>query len=240
MDILSDGINMKFSNTHNETFFLNLIKHDLNLYEWKVILAFIVDHPTDFNISLKVLEQRTNIAPPNISRALKGLIHQGILYKENKKYELNKALLSKDYTPAITSSTEMRKENESTNIVGHGDFAQQSAIKKEQGEIAERNIRKMQRETAARKKQIDGWQSYFSDIRKQDIFGKVEELESGQVIKYCSGNPKTDRTPIAPMDIAEEFCRKVLNIENPSEMINYMYGAYVVDFARKHNLKSPI
>jgi hypothetical protein len=230
---------MKFSNTHNETFFLNLIKHDLNLYEWKVILAFIVDHPTEFNISLKTLEDRTNIAQPNISRALKGLVYQDILGKQNKKYELNQALLSKEYTPEITSSTEMRKESESTNIEGHGDFAQQSEIKKQKHEANIEGIRKMQKETVAKKKQFDGWQSYYSDIRQHNIFGKVETQESGQIIRFCSGNPKTDRTSIAPMDIAEEFCREVLKIENPNEMINYMYSAYVVDFAIKHNLKRP-
>jgi hypothetical protein len=223
---------MKFSNTHNETFFLNLIKHDLNQSEWKVILAFIVDHPKEFNVSLKTLEDRTDIAQPNISRALKGLVYQGILSKQNKKYELNESLLSKEYVPTITSSTEMRKEDESTNIEGHGDFAQQSAIKKKKHEENIEGIRKMHKETAAKRK--TDWITYYSKVRDREISILVDRSQPNNQCIHVREGLTEEKISRADFEIVEEVCREILGMTHPGSMVAFIESRRSDEFLDKY------
>ncbi len=229
---------MKFSNQYNEIFFNNIIKHDLTMYEWKVITTFVTDSE-EFNISLKEIERRTEIAQPNISKSLKGLVYQGILIKdEKKKYILNDALLDKEYSPSVTSSSDTRRQDDSAEPKNSGNFKRQAEIKEEKMAVIDENIKKMQKETAAKKKRkYPGWDTYFSNFAQAEISVKIEEHDGGAIIRWCSGNPNTGRTSIAPQEVAEEVCREILKIEDPNEMIKYMYSPYQDDFIRKYNLK---
>lgn len=229
---------MRFRNEQNEIFWRNILKHNLNRYESKVLIAFVTDAP-DYSTSITELHKRTRIQRPHISRALKGLCFQNILIKIDGKYRLNENILKAVYEPNETSTAKQRLAIEKQYNTNHGDFAIQAQIKKQKYEANIEGIRKMQKETAAKKKQLDGWQTYYSDIRLSDIFAKVEERENYKIIRFCTGNPSQDRTAIAPMEIAEEFCRKVLKIEDPMEIINYIYSPDVAEFQRKYNLMRP-
>ncbi len=226
----------------NEIFWKNILKHDLTESEWKVIIAFVVDAP-GFPVAQKVLVNRTRIDQPNVSTILKSLLQIGILIKDAKEnYEINPALidLGNAYEPQEVSTLEFWKGVKAPKNPGSGNFKKQAETKKEKLAIAENNIRKMHKEAAAKKKQLDEWQSFYSDVRQHNIFAKVEQRESGKIIIFSSGNPKTDRTAIAPMDIAEEYCRKVLKMDNPDEIICYIYGSQEQnDFRTKYNLKRP-
>lgn len=231
---------MKFPNTKSETFFRNLIKHNLNRYEWKVLVAFIVDHPDpkEYSITLPEFVKRTGIKKPNASRSLRGLVFQGILIKDGNDWLLNKTILDSHYEPKAISSTNMRAVEESKNIKGNGNFKGQNEKKKKRNDEIIKNLRRMTKETAAKKRnKYPGWQTYFSNFTQSEVSAKVDQHGEGFVITWCSsGDPNVGRTSIAPQEVAEEFCREILKIEDPNEILKYMYSPYQYDFIRKYNL----
>jgi hypothetical protein len=228
---------MKYPNIKSETFFRNLLKHSLKPNEWKVLVAFIVDHPTDYHIALPELVKRTRIKKPNVSRAIRGLKYMGILVTVDGNLELSSNILDSEYSPQEVSTKKMRNEEEAKHTKGNGNFKRQAEIKKENADIAEKNIKRMIKETNYRKKKVSNWETYYSEYYGKEIQVLInEQLPSGR-IKFCSGNPETDRTSIAPMDVVEEVCQMLLKIKKPENMIPYLDERDLSKFVSKHNLK---
>lgn len=228
---------MRFKNEQNELFWKNIIKHNLTRYESKVLIAFVTDAP-DYPTSITELFKRTAVKKPHISRALKGLCYQDILFKMTGTYKLNEALLVVDYVPKIISSTAMRKNKDANYTQGNGNFHQQSKNKKIESEKINKNINEMLAKTKNKQILVNKWNSYFSKERSQKIWYFIEQTAVGKRIRSCTGrDPLQDRTVIAPLDIAEEVCKNILNITDPKDMIPYIFSANLDEFLKKYNIK---
>lgn len=214
---------MRFRNEKNEIFWKNIIKHNLNRYEFKVMIAFVTDAPT-YSTSITELFNRTQISKPHISRALRGLCYQKVLFKHDGKYKLNDATLEESYVPEITSSKNMRKENEASYVDGNGDFKKQAEMRSTKMTVIDENIKKMLKETADEKKLINKWMRFNSDIQGGEVWIKCEPSITGfRVLFSREQNPGMSFTPSAPFEVVEEFCRKILKIESHKEMLNYIH-----------------
>lgn len=234
---------MKFPNQFNEIFFNNIIKHDLTMYEWKVITTFVTDSE-EFNISLKEIERRTGIAQPNISKSLKGLVYQGILIKdENRKYILSEALLDKDYSPSVTSSSETRRPDDSSEPKSSGNFKRQAELKREKNQVAEANLKKMYKEKAekkrAAKKEVFGiWLLHRSQSRGKEISILIERTSPGYGQIKVRENPADEsQICLADFTIIEEVCREILGISAPGSMLAYVDAREVDNFLDRYHSK---
>lgn len=232
------GLSMRFVNQQNEIFWKNVIKHNLTRYEFKVLIAFVTDAPT-YNTTITDLYKRTSIQKPHITRALKGLRYQEILVQnDNKVYSLSEHILQSEYEPVAKSTSDMRKNKEQEYKTGNGNFRQQSDNKKANIAVAEKNIKEMIKKTKQSNSKFDKWISYFSEDRGKNVWCLIEKKPAGGLIRFCEGNHlQTGRTVIAPILIAEEVCRKVLNISDPKEILGYIYSANLDEFMRKYNIR---
>jgi sugar-specific transcriptional regulator TrmB len=218
----------------NEIFWKNVLKHKLNESEWRVLVAFVLDR-SGYPTTQETLSSRTGIAQPNISGVMQSLLHLGILVKQKgkeSKYELNPEILESDYQPETQSGVEYRKSLKSKEKKGNGDFKKQAKNKKDRDRAAEENIKKMLKETKL-KKQKGGWTTFHSDVEQSEVAVLVVANGDGSVIKKKSG----ERIVIVTMELAEEVCRKVLNINDPKEMVRYMDLRYRDDFMDKYKIE---
>lgn len=227
---------MKYPNTKSETFFRNLLKHSIKQNEWKVLIAFIVDHPTEYHITLPEFVKRTGINKPNVSRALRGLMNMGILTKDkSNNYILTEEILNEEYEPNNYSTTQMRIDEEASNIPGNGDFAKQAKIKKQKLKIAEHNVKKMITETQ-KKKQNKEWTKFYSDLRKKEIYLKTENYGNRKIL-YYRDKLESGIQAWAPKDLIIEYFNNVLNIFDPEEIVKFMHPNDAEDYIIENNLK---
>lgn len=248
---------MKFQNQQNEYFWENISKFDLSGETFRVLCAWVIDvpetHPTPFFPAISIIMKRTGIKyKQQVSRAYKDLVERGILEEIETKgstqaYKLNSELLEKGFQPPNFEPVELNDEEESPEQIEyensvippdiHAGIGKNQRIHKNQDTDVKEKI---QKEAAAKKKRkYPGWDTFFSESQNEEVSVQAEERENGFLVRWCRGNPKTDRTSIPPQDVIEEFCREVLNIEDPMEIYRYMYAPYQDDFLRKYNLKRP-
>lgn len=230
---------MRFKNEQNEIFWKNIIKHNLTRYEFKVLVAFVTDAPT-YRTSINDLKKRTNIKRPHISRALSGLCFQNILFKEDGIYHLNDILLIDPYEPRTTSSMAYRSSKEQAYVHGNGNFTKQSELKNEKMRIIDENIKNMHRKNKEANTVYNKWHKFYSDYNNSDVWCLCEKNGDKFRVHFSNSNPNLGgRTSIAPLEITEEFCKIILNLINPEEIMPYIYSVCMHDFCKKHNLEYP-
>lgn len=228
---------MKFKQEQNEIFWLNIVKHDLTRYEFKVLAAFVTDAP-QFRTSISIIKDRTGIKNPHISRALSGLCYQNILIKnEDNTLEVAPEILTKEYTPKTCSSLILRKTKEQNYVSGNGDFKKQSEVERVNIEVVDNNVKAIIRKGKQPTNPYNSWHTFNSSYCKSKIWCKVEPFNEKFKVIYSLEHPKNSYTRIAPLEVTEEFCYEVLKITDPIEILKYIYDPYIDEFCKKHNIK---
>lgn len=236
---------MKFQNEQNEFFWENISKFDLSGETFRVLCAWVIDvpetHAKRFFPAISIIMQRTGIKhKQQVSRAYKDLVERGILEEIETKgstqaYKLNPDLLKKGYQPPDFEPVELNVDEESPEQIEYENSVVPPALNPG---IGKKDAGQNQKETVAPKSSLNRWIHFMSPSQQQELWAKCEIVSYGFKITFSrSKNPKEGFTSVAPAEVVEDFCREVLKIELPEQMLEYIDPRDRDRFKDKHKIR---